>query len=163
MKARIPNPTRRAGLRSIELITDRAKRYRAAKNPPPGPRQCHYCGARRNVEVEHVDGFEEHTEPRNLTWACRACNTIKGVVFRNAGLGRRTRQWNPGKETKGARNLGQWLNAVMAIRGEGGTMSIPEAVAMIHATPHSKRSEFAGEIWSRRRARGTDRKEEVPF
>lgn len=79
----------------MELITDRAKRYRASANPPPGPRQCHYCGTKRNVEVEHVDGFEANTEPENLTWACRACNTRKGIVFRNAGFGRRTRQFNP--------------------------------------------------------------------
>jgi hypothetical protein len=45
-------------------------------------------------------------------------------------------------------------------------MTVPEAVAMIQATLPETRSQFALEIWRRRRARGTDRwttGEEVPF
>jgi len=40
-------------------------------------------------------------------------------------------------------------------------MTVPAAVEMIRATTPTKRSEFAREIWERRRERGTDR--EVPF
>lgn len=40
-------------------------------------------------------------------------------------------------------------------------MAIPEAVALIHATPPSRRSEFANEIWAKRRSRDTDKV--VPF
>lgn len=222
----VPNPIMRGGRKPVDLITDRAKRYRAQQNAPPAPRSCHYCGSPQNVEVEHVDGYEEHIEPENLTWSCRSCNTRKGVVFKNAGFGRRTRQYNPHysfsaaaaglagrragtaarkagrpafgsfqdwldqhllslteqptiaevkewrrsyfagfrqRNPAGARSLGQWLNAVLSLRGEGGTMQLQDAIAMVHATPHAKRSEFASEIWRRRQARGTARREEVPF
>jgi hypothetical protein len=159
MRGTVPNPTRPRGLRAVSLnVTDRALRYRANRNAPPGPRRCHYCGTRRNVEIEHVDGFEENGAPENLTWSCRRCNTKKGAVFARAGRGRRTRQFNPGG---GARNVAQWVNAVMALKGEGGTMSLSDAIAMVHATPHSKRSEFAREIWERRRRSGKE--SEVPF
>jgi hypothetical protein len=167
VRATVPNPAIRNGRLSVN-VTDRALRYRATVNPPPGPRRCHYCGARGRVDVEHVDGREENGGPENLGYACRSCNTRKGVVFRNAGIGRRTRQFNPKAGRKrgnpgGAQNLAQWLNAVMALKGQGGTISLPAAVAMVQETPHSKRSEFARESWDRRRAHGTDRREEVPF
>ena len=80
--------------------------------------------------------------------------------MKRAGLGRRTRQFNPAGE--GARSLGQWLTAVMSMKGESTAMSVPAAVEMIRATPASKRSEYAREIWRIRRQRGTD-KTGVPF
>ena len=83
-----------------------------------------------------------------------------GVVMKKAGLGRRTRQFNP-PPSSGARNLAQWLNAVLSVKGDSNAMTVPEAVAMIRATSPSKRSEFAHDIWSRRRQRGTDT--QVPF
>lgn len=163
MRAYVPNPCTPAGRKPVELITDRAKRYRANQCPPPGPRQCAYCGARRNVEVEHVSGDEADASPANLTWACRSCNTKKGAAFKRAGLGKLTRQYNPSpKASAGARSLGQWLQAVLSAKGEG-SMKIQDAVAMIRATPPARRSEFASEIWARRKERGTDRREEVPF
>jgi hypothetical protein len=73
------------------------------------------------------------------------------LEIRRANLARRTRQYNPA--TAGAESLGQWLNAVLSLRGEGGTMSVADAVAMVHATPASDRSRFAREIWDRRRSR----------
>jgi len=163
----VPNPAQPGGRRAVALgVTDRALRYRAVRNAPPGPRRCHYCGSPRNVEVEHVDGFEEHLEPENLTWSCRSCNTRKGLHFRNAGFGRPTRQFNP--HDQGARNLHQWVDAVMTLSGRGGTMKLADAIAMVHATPHEQRSEFARRIWEIRRQRGTARsaksaKDEVPF
>jgi hypothetical protein len=57
--------------------------------------------------------------------------------------------------------LGQWLTAVTSMKGESTDMTVSAAVEMIHATPPAKRSEFAKEIWRRRRDRGTDRS--VPF
>jgi hypothetical protein len=42
-------------------------------------------------------------------------------------------------------------------------MTVPAAVAMVQATPPARRSEFAAEIWARRRERGTDKRDEVPF
>ena len=139
-------------------VTDRALRYRANEVPPEGPKICGYCGSKRHVEIEHIDGFEENTEPENLMWACRSCNTKKGIVLRNAGMGRRTHQYNP---AGGAKSLGQWLTAVLSAKGESDAMSVRDAVDMIRQTSPSKRSEFAQEIWARRRARGTDTS--VPF
>lgn len=42
-------------------------------------------------------------------------------------------------------------------------MSVPAAVEMIRATSPDKRSEFAREIWDRRRQHGTAKADEVPF
>jgi hypothetical protein len=114
------------------------------------------------VEVGHVDGHEENTETYNLFWTCRRCNVRCGIVLRRAKLGRKTRQYNP---ASGAQNLGQWLNAVMSLRGEGGTMSVADAVAMVHATPGEDRSRFAREIWSKRRSHygPSGRKDAPPF
>lgn len=161
MRTTVANPVTRGGRRLVN-VTDRAHRYRANANPPPGPRLCHYCGSRRNVEIEHVDGCEEHGEPDNLTWACRRCNTQKGIVFRNAGRGRLTRQFNPRhRQANPAKSVGQWLTAVMSLKG-GGPMPLDAAIEMVRKTPHEARSRFAREIWATRRARGTDR-QEVPF
>ena len=141
-------------------VTDRALRYRANADPPPGPRICALCGSRRNVEVGHANSREEDNSPANLFWTCRRCNTKSGITLKRAGIGRRTRQYNP--TAAGAENLGQWMNAVTSMKGEGGTMAVADAVAMIRATPPDERSRFAREIWAIRRRRGTDRSA-VPF
>ena len=111
------------------------------------------------MEVGHLDGFEENTSPQNLIWNCRSCNTRLGVVFKRKGIGRRTQQYNPAGD--GAQSLGQWLTAVLSMKGESDAMTVPAAVEMIRATPPEDRSRFAEEIWRRRRQRGTGR--EVPF
>ena len=142
-------------------VTDRALRYRANRHPPPGPRICALCGSEKNVEVGHVDGHEENCSPANTFWTCRPCNVRCGNTLRRAGLGRLTRQYNPAASS-GAENLGQWMNAVMSIKGDsGGTMSVSDAVAMIRGTPLEQRSRFAREIWAIRRRRGSDGR--VPF
>jgi hypothetical protein len=87
-----------------------------------------------------------------MAWTCRVCNSTFGFVFRRVGLGRRTRQFNPNAE--GARSLGQWITAVLAMRGESDAIDVPAAVAVIHATPAEQRSRFAKEIWRIRRQRG---------
>lgn len=129
-------------------VTDRALRYRANANPPKGPKQCLWCGSKKNVEVGHLDGHEENNKPENLHWTCRSCNTALGAAFKKLGIGRRTRQYNPA----GAETLGQWLNAVQSLKGEsGGTMDLDAAVEMVRYTSPVKRSEFAREIWAKRR------------
>jgi len=158
----VPNPASPRQLKPVELITDRAKRYRATRNPPPGAKQCAYCGSKENVEVEHIDGNESNSEPHNLLWACRSCNTTKGAYFAKHGHGIRTRQYNPSAD--GAKSLAQWVKAVMRVKGYGDEMTLKQAVAMIHATPASKRSEYARSIWSTRRERGTDTwQSSIPF
>ncbi len=129
-------------------VTDRALRYRANANPPKGPKQCLWCNSKKNVEVGHLDGHEENNKPENLHWTCRSCNTALGAAFKKLGIGRRTRQYNPA----GAETLGQWLNAVQSLKGEsGGTMDLDAAVEMVRYTSPVKRSEFAREIWAKRR------------
>ena len=103
----------------------------------------------------HLDGFEENSAPENLIWNCRACNTRLGHVFKRLTIGRRTRQYNPASE--GATSLGQWLTAVMSMKGQSDAMTVPAAVEMIRATPPERRSQFAREIWQKRREHGTDR------
>lgn len=54
---------------------------------------------------------------------------------------------------KGAQTLAQWVTAVMAMKGLNDAMSVDDAVQMIHDTPQERRSKFAGQIWSNRKAR----------
>lgn len=139
----------------LENLTDRALRYRANAEPPPGEKICAFCGSRRFVEVGHIDGHEENTNPRNLIWNCRACNTQMGMHFKRRGAGRRTHQYNP---SGGAKTLGAWINAVMSMKGESqaeNAMSVRDAVQLIHDTPHSRRSRFAEELYELRRRKGT--------
>ena len=129
-------------------VTDRALRYRANATPPPGPKRCCLCGnPKARAEVGHVNGHEEDTDPRNLFWTCRSCNVKAANTLRKAKMGRLTKQYNP---AGGADSLGAWMNAIASIKGEGGTMAVPDAVAMIHATSPDQRSEFAREIWHKR-------------
>ena len=76
-------------------ITDRAKRYRANSDIGDMPAVCMFCASTKDLQVDHLDGYEEHGEPENLLWLCRSCNQLKSSVFKAAGLGRRTEQYNP--------------------------------------------------------------------
>lgn len=151
---------------SQAAVTDRAQRYRARQRIPKGDCRCIYCGQPNARDVDHLDGQESNQAQDNLAWSCVSCNTAKGAAFARAGLGRRTRQFNP--KAKGAANLAQWVLAVLSIKGHG-PWPINEAVEMIHATPASDRSAYAREIWRRRRAYGTPARtrrapeEEIPF
>lgn len=155
----VPNPAC-GGTKPVHLITDRAKRYRA-NHPdcrPPGPRRCHLCGSRKNVDVHHLDGNEDHGAPENLIFACRACNAAIGAAYAKKGIGKRTRQFNGQK--RGARRVPSFAEYVAAVvshrRGAwdaGGKV--------IHATPVDVRAQYAQRIWELRRQRGTD--SQIPF
>lgn len=81
--------------------------------------------------------------------------------MRRAGLGRKTRQYNPAD--RGAQTMEQWAGAVASLHGNG-TMELADAVAIIRATPSEDRSRFAREIWRVRRQRyGSSGREEAPF
>lgn len=99
--------------------------------------------------IDHIDGDESNGSPENLRWLCKSCNTRLGLAMAREGRGQRTRQYNPGAST-----LAQYTQAVLEhTRGAhdaGGKI--------IHDTPKDKREEFAAEIWRRRRAHGTDRR-----
>ena len=151
----LPRPVCGASWRKpAHQITDRAKRYRANAPEccPPLPAGVRLCGSTRFVVVDHIDGDESNGAPENLRWLCKSCNTRLGIALARAGIGKRTRQYNPG-----ARTLAQYTEAVLQHkRGRhdaGGKI--------IHETPKERRLEFAAEIWRRRRARGTDRR--TPF
>ena len=103
--------------------------------------------------VAHIDGNESNSEAWNLGLTCRSCNAGVAHLMKRLGMGRRTKQYNPKGE--GARTLGQWMAAVMSMKGESDQMPVDEAVQMIHATPAEDRSHFAREIWKLRREHGT--------
>jgi hypothetical protein len=102
--------------------------------------------------VDHIDGDESNGAPENLRWLCKSCNTKLGLAMARSGMGRRTRQYNPGAYT-----LAEYVEAAAQhTRGQHDTGG-----EIIHDTPKEKRESFAAEIWRRRRARGTDRR--TPF
>jgi hypothetical protein len=116
--------------------------------------------------VDHINGSEDDLARDNLVYACVPCNTAKGALFARLGIGKKTRQLNPGSSKgAGARNLAQWVMAVLSIKGQG-PLAVREAVDMIRATPPEDRSSYASEIWRRRRVHGTAgraRELDIPF
>lgn len=163
MKATIPNPAGR-NLRPVEIITDRAKRYRANAAIEQEERRCIYCGTTRGrLDVEHINGREADNEPENLAWACRPCNTRKGAYYAKMGAGKRTRQYNPAKKRQGIQSLAMFVKAVNAVQGLGdGQLSLFEGEELLRATPKNQRSEYAREA-NRIRWSAARRPEPVPF
>ena len=149
---------RRANPAPADEITDRAKRYRAQAQVGENT-GCYLCGNPAARDVEHIDGDEGNGEPWNLAWACRACNTLKGRVFKALGLGVPTKQYNPArnagkpKAEKGAKSLRDWVDAVRVMKGEVAG-NVAAAVRTVQATPASRRSDFANQIWAKRREHG---------
>ena len=136
-----------------EAVTDRALRYRAQTLmvEEPGLRRCLWCGS-PDVEVAHIDGDETHTVRENLAWTCRPCNQRVAANMKRAGVGRRTKQFNAGRKRKGASDYREFARALGILDGTAiGNMD--DAIALIHATPKSKRSEFQKDIWTIRKER----------
>ena len=152
----------------VSKITDRAKRYRANQKDvrPPAPRQCYFCGRRRNVGVHHIDGNEDHGEARNLGWACKRCNGKIAHWMKKAGIGKRVRQFNPAKRAGGSRRqvMQAYGNAIKVMRGEFDG-DIGAAMATIYATPPSVRSAYTSRSWPvRKQMYGpSGRQGELPF
>jgi len=111
------------------------------------------CGARgRRVDVMHLDGNEANGEPQNLAYGCRPCNARLAHAFKRIGAGVRTRQYN---RSSGVPTFQQYIWAVTHhSRGDH-----DEGGAVIHATPRSKRIEYARRIAEIKRSRLID----VPF
>jgi hypothetical protein len=103
------------------------------------------CGSTQFLVVDHRDGDESNDAPANLRYLCKSCNTRLGLAMARAGQGRRTVQYNPGAET-----LAEYVQA--AVEHERGAHDAGGLV--IHETPSERRSQFAKEIWRRRRERG---------
>jgi hypothetical protein len=145
-----------AARKPVDQITDRAKRYRANSKElrPAPPKQCGYCGARRNVGVDHISGDESDLHPQNLIWACKSCNGKKAAVMKAAGLGKLTRQYNPSRGSSGGRlnrSLQAYNFAILVARGdqEG---DVSKALKVIRNTPAKLRSEYTSWSWARRKA-----------
>lgn len=92
--------------------------------------------------MDHRDGDEWNDAPSNLRYLCKSCNTKLGIADARAGKGRRTRQYNPGAET-----LAEYVHA--AVDHQRGQHD--EGGRIIHETSKERRTEFAKEIWRRRR------------
>jgi hypothetical protein len=135
-----------------EEITDRAKRYRA-QNAVEGPKRCVFCNGNRDLQVLHLSGDETDGERKNLAWGCRSCNGKLSAAWQRLGSPVRTRQYNPAKKQTPTFQQYAWAvaNHERGAHDEGG--------AVIHATPKSKRIEYARRIASTR----SERRDSVPF
>lgn len=173
-QVRVVNPSVPCGGRKSGEVTDRARRYRANSKAcrPAGPRRCWLCGSQRNVGAHHLDGDESNTRRGNLGWACKSCNTALGYAFKRAGLGHRTRQYNPKKRARRPHGFTQYAWAVGMIcrkrdraKGLCSNSSDPlvlDAVKIIRGTPAATRREYAKRAAAGRGAR-RGFLDEVPF
>jgi hypothetical protein len=136
----------------VEDITDRAKRYRAQSNVT-GPKRCVMCNGNRDLQVMHLSGDESDGERKNLAWGCRSCNGKLSAAWKRIGSPVRTRQYNPSGNAVPTFQQYSWAvaNHERGAHDEGG--------AIIHATPRSKRIEYARRIAETRSAR----RDSVPF
>jgi len=141
----VPNPATPRQLRPVELITDRAKQYRANANPPAGPRRCGFCAAARARDIDHIDGDEGNGAKRNLQYLCRSCNTKKGLTQKKAGAGRRTVQFNP----QGPVTFRQYVDSVLILRGDQ-PGNVKKAAQILQATPPAARRRFGDLILAAR-------------
>jgi hypothetical protein len=121
-------------------LTDRAKRYRA-QSAVRGNRRCVLCGAKDRLQIMHLDGNEANGESANLAYGCRSCNGKLAAAFKRIGAGVPTNQFNPSKG--GVPTFGQYCWAVSQQVHSG---AHGEAGAVIHATPKSRRIEYARRI-----------------
>lgn len=122
-------------------ITDRAKRYRATRNSPPGRKLCNFCASKKNIDVDHITGDESDGEPQNLMYLCRSCNALKGVTQARNRIGVRTMQFNPAPKTS-FREFQHAAAVLLGIRRG----SAADATAQLRATPPAKRAEYAERI-----------------
>ena len=113
------------------------------------------CGSTRFLVADHRDGDEHNDAPGNLRWLCKSDNTRLGLAMARAGQGRRTRQYNP--TDTGATSLGEYVSALRILNGEMDG-DFEKARATIRNTPAARRSEFAKEIWRRRKRGGSGSK-----
>lgn len=137
----VPNPATPRQLRPVHLITDRAKRYRAHKANPPGPKRCGFCGAKNPRDIDHLDGDEGNGARRNLMRLCRSCNVRKGITQARAGAGRRTRQYNPQR----APTFSEYVDAVLVLRGDD-PGDVVRAAQILQATSDAARTDYVGRI-----------------
>ena len=148
-------------------VTDRANRYRAQRPQvrPLPPKQCGFCGSRRNIGVHHISGVESESSADNLMWACKRCNTQIGVWMKRAGLGKRVAQYNPAGSRRS--QMGAYGAAIKVMRGEF-EGDIGKAMETIRRTPRDIRSAYTSRTWPVRRqiygpAGRSGAQSEIPF
>lgn len=90
---------------------------------------------------------------KNLGYGCRSCNGRLSAAWKRIGSPVRTRQYNPSSASVPTFQQYAWAvaNHERGAHDEGG--------AIIHATPRSKRIEYARRIAETRSAR----RDSVPF
>jgi hypothetical protein len=145
MRYQVPNPANPRQLRPVDLITDRAKRYRANASPPAGPRICNFCSAAKARDIDHIDGDESNGDPSNLQYLCRTCNASKAAVQANAGEGKRTAQYNPSFKP----TFRQYVDAVLVLRGDH-PGNAAKAARVLQATTPARREDFRHRITAAR-------------
>jgi uncharacterized protein YlaI len=128
-------------MKAAAEITDRAKRYRANRTPPPGRRVCNFCGRKKNIDIDHVDGDESDDAPDNKIYLCRECNTRKGIIQTRNRIGVRTRQYNPPRVP----TFAQFKHHAAVLLGiEAGDAG--ESTRAIKETPPATRARYAQQI-----------------
>lgn len=148
------------GRKPADEVTDRALRYRANSEEcrPEGPERCMWCGARKFkdpgtlIEVAHIDGDETNTTRENLAWSCRSCNQKVAAAMKAAGVGRRTKQYNPKRKHRAISDWREFAQALAITKGDA-IGDLDAAIEKIHNTPISRRSEFQRDIWAVRKER----------
>ncbi len=125
-------------MKPASQITDRAKRYRAQRNHPPGPKRCNFCGSRKNIDIDHITGNEADEEADNLMYLCRTCNASKAVQQARNRIGVRTRQYNPQRVP----SLAQFRRHAAVLLGLA-PGDVATSTAAIRATPPATRAQYA--------------------
>lgn len=159
----IPGRIENGRFRPTSEITDRAKRYRANKSDATPKKHCFSCGAKNPRDRAHIDGNESNNDPRNLAPQCRSCNVRFANTLHKAGVGKKTRQYNP-KKRASSPSLGAYLSAIAIARGDQ-PGNVTSAVRTLQATTPAQRSQYAKRIWEIRRERygSTGRQDSLPF
>lgn len=128
-------------MKPASQLSDRAKRYRANRNPPPGPKRCNFCARRRNVDIDHISGDEADEAPENLMYLCRPCNTRKAITQSRNRIGVRTAQYNPFRIPTFAEFKHRAAVLLGLTPGDAAA-----ATAAIRATPPDVRTKYADKI-----------------
>jgi hypothetical protein len=121
-------------------LSDRAKRYRANRRPPAGPRRCNFCGSRQNIDIDHIEADESDDDQLNKIFLCRVCNTRKGITQKRARIGIRTRQYNPTSAT-----ITGWKHAAAVLTGNQ-PGDVAAATHYIRQTSEAARRRFSEAI-----------------